>query len=105
MAHRFTTLIAMLPGLLIAGGCAQRPPPVPIPAIGPTEAPLLQAAMEARISLGKNRDGSLMPIGHCRFAREGCDRRLAEFSNYIIGASQTHRLDTRLITAMALKES
>lgn len=70
-----------------------------------TEAPLLQAAMEARISLGRDRAGRMVPIGHCRYAREGCERRLAEFTNYIIHASQTYRLDTWLMTAMALKES
>src|SRR6476620_4523939 len=106
MAQRFAVrALAMLPALLLVGGCTQRPPPIPIPAIGPTEAPLLQAAMEARISLARNRDGRLVPIGHCRYARVGCERRLAEFSDYIIDAARNYRLDTWLMTAMALKES
>jgi soluble lytic murein transglycosylase-like protein len=70
-----------------------------------TEAPLLQAALEARISIGRDRTGRLVPVIHCRKAREGCERRLAEFAGYLISASQTQKLDTWLIAAIALKES
>jgi hypothetical protein len=97
--------IALLVLVVATFGCAQRPSAVVIPSMEATEAPLLQAALEARISIGRDRAGRLVPVIHCRAAREGCDRRLAEFADYLIAASQTQKLDTWLIAAIALKES
>jgi hypothetical protein len=91
--------------LLFWVGCAQGPSAVPIPALAATEAPLLQAALEARISIGRDRTGRWVPVLHCRSANEGCERRLAEFATYLINASQLHQLDTWLMAAIALKES
>jgi hypothetical protein len=66
---------------------------------------ILQSAMSERIAVGHNKLGALVPIGHCRHASEGCDRRLTEFAHYLVDVGQAHNLDPWLMAAMAFRES
>ena len=66
---------------------------------------ILQTAMRERIAVGHNRNGAAVPIGHCRHAKEGCDRRLAEFAHYLVDAGQAYGIDPWLMAAMAFRES
>ena len=68
--------------------------------------PLLQQAMQFRVAVHKNkRSGRTIPIYHCRQAAEGCDRRLLEFSHYLIDAGERYGIDPWLLAAMAFRES
>jgi hypothetical protein len=61
--------------------------------------------MSERIAVGHNRLGDVVPVGHCRHASEGCDRRLTEFAHYLVDVGQAHGLDPWLMAAMAFRES
>jgi hypothetical protein len=74
-------------------------------AIDAASVSILQSAMRERISVGHNRNGAAVPIGHCRHAKEGCDRRLAEFAHYLVDAGQAYGIDPWLMAAMAFRES
>jgi soluble lytic murein transglycosylase-like protein len=66
---------------------------------------MLKDAMRERIGIGRNRQGVMVPAYHCRHAKEGCDRRLGEFAQYLVDAGQTYGIDPYLIAAMGVKES
>ena len=61
--------------------------------------------MTERIAVGHNRLGNLVPVRHCRRAKEGCDRRLTEFAHYLVDVGHAHGLDPWLMAAMAFRES
>jgi len=75
-------------------------PPEPDP-----EAEALSAALQERISVGRDRDGRTIPAKHCRDADEGCDRRLLAFAEYMTEVGEARGLDPWLLGAMALRES
>ncbi|MGD8860127.1 MAG: transglycosylase SLT domain-containing protein [Myxococcales bacterium] len=67
---------------------------------------LLHSAVRARIAVSFNhRTGDGVPAAHCRHAPEGCERRLAEFSRYLVRAGQRFGVDPWLMAAMAFRES
>lgn len=69
-------------------------------------APLLQEALRSRLTVHVHpRTGARLPTKHCRHAAEGCDTRLAEFSRYLLEASEQYGLDAWLLAAMAFRES
>ena len=74
-------------------------------AIDAASVPLLQGALRERIAVGHNRKGQLVPVSHCRHAKEGCERRLSEFAHYLVDAGQTYGIDPWLMAAMAFRES
>jgi hypothetical protein len=66
---------------------------------------MLKTAMHERIAVSHDRSGATIPAYHCRHAKEGCDRRLAEFAQYVVDAGQTYGIDPYLIAAMGVRES
>jgi hypothetical protein len=66
----------------------------------------LHHAMRTRISVStEQKTGKTIPAAHCRHAAEGCDKRLAAFAEYLVGASQRAGVDPWLMAAVAIKES
>ena len=51
---------------------------------------MLKAAMHERIAVSHTKSGATIPAYHCRHAKEGCDRRLTEFAQYVVDAGQTY---------------
>jgi hypothetical protein len=67
---------------------------------------LLYAAIQTRIAVSTMaREGTTIPAAHCRHAKEGCDRRLAEFAEYLTDAAAEFSVDPWLPAAMAARES
>lgn len=67
---------------------------------------LLYAAIQTRIAVStKTREGITIPAAHCRHALEGCDRRLAEFAEYLTTSGAEFGVDPWLLAAMAARES
>jgi hypothetical protein len=66
---------------------------------------MLKTAMHERIAVSHTKSGATIPAYHCRHAKEGCDRRLAEFAQYVVDAGQTYGIDPYLIAAMGVRES
>lgn len=67
---------------------------------------LLYAAIQSRIAVSTRvREGITIPAAHCRHAKEGCDRRLAEFAEYLSDAGAEFGVDPWLLAAMAARES
>jgi hypothetical protein len=80
-------------------------PVPPAPAAPDPEAEALSAALQERISVGRDRAGRGIPAKHCRNADEGCDRRLLAFAEYMTEVGEARGLDPWLLGAMALRES
>ncbi|MDH5672064.1 MAG: lytic transglycosylase domain-containing protein [Myxococcales bacterium] len=67
---------------------------------------LLHSAIRARITVSVNqKTGDSIPAAHCRYAREGCERRLGEFAHYLVKAGRERGVDPWVMAAMAFRES
>lgn len=87
---------------------------VSIPLLGPSgvaqerpdeEVVALARALDARLTVWKKPDGTVVHARHCRTIREGCRARIVKFSQWMVEAARRQGIDPFLLAAMAVRES
>lgn len=65
----------------------------------------LADAFDHRLTVWTTPHGRRVHIGHCRFAKGGCEARLRAFAEVITDAAARNNLDPLLLAAVAVRES
>lgn len=74
-------------------------------AISEAERKQLRTALYLRLRLRIDGEGQPVMVGHCRSAKDGCERRIAQYVDWLSAAAQKHGVDVWTTAAMAVRES
>jgi hypothetical protein len=65
----------------------------------------LARALDARLTVWKKPDGTVLHVRHCRAVRQGCRARIVKFSQWMVEVADAQDIDHFLLAAMAIRES
>jgi hypothetical protein len=92
----YVCAIASVPGLIGLADAQDRPDERVV---------AVARALDARLTVWKKPDGSVVHARHCRAVRQGCRARIVKFSQWMVEVADAHDLDPFLLAAMAIRES